>query len=204
MANPSSERARFGLRPVRRLGGGPYSGLLERCFISENYATALFIGDPVLMDTTLANKDATARHLTVIRSAGTAGTIVWGAIVSFEADQDNLTLVHRLASTERFCWVVRGTDDMVWQIRDDGSGDPTKVFPGQNAAMVAGSGGSTATGLSSFALDATTPAATQNMTLWINKLSDIETNELGDNAVWDVLINTHQNATGEILGVTAT
>ncbi len=203
MANPSSETARFGLRPVRRLGGGPISGLLERCFISANYATALFIGDPVLMDTALANKDTTARHLTVIQSAGTDGVIVWGAIASFEADPDNLTLQYNPVSNERYCWVTRATDDLVWQIRDDGSGTPTKVFPSDNASMVAGSGGSAITGLSSFALDASTPSANQTNTLWINKLSDIEDNELGDYAIWDVLVNTHQNAAGEILGVHA-
>jgi hypothetical protein len=193
----------FGLTPVRYMDGTPWDGATIDCYISSSYATALFVGDPVLMSPTLAEKDTTTRLPTVNTHAGTDGLIVWGVIRSFEADPTNLERKHNPASTERRCKVVRCADDLVFQIRDDGSGAPSKVWAGQNAEMQAGSGGSTVTGLSSFALEGLTPAANQSYPLWIIGLAAIEDNELDDYAIWDVLINTNNNTTGRILGVTA-
>ncbi len=200
----SNTAAPKGLVPVRYLDGTPWDGATLDCFISSGYGTALFIGDPVLMTTTLADKDTTAKRPTVNTHAGTDGLIVWGVIIAFEADPTNLERKHSPLSTEGICKVVRCADDLIFQIQDDGSGTPAKVFPGQNAEMAAGGGGSTVTGLSSFALDASTPTADQSFPLWIIGLANIENNDLDDYAIWDVLINTNNNATGRILGVTAT
>ena len=193
----------FGLRPVRHLDGSPWNGQTIRCYISASYATALFIGDPVIFgSTTLANKDATAKYPTIVTNAGTTGLLCEGVITSFEPNPNNLTLQYRPASTERWANVVPAVPNLVFQIRDDGSGAPTKVFPHQNAEMAAGSG-STITGLSGFVLDATTPTTTQAHPLHIMGLADIEDNELDDYAIWEVLINTCYNTTGLYLGVTA-
>lgn len=201
MANPN---APFGLRPVRHLDGSPWNGQTIRCYVSASYATALFIGDPVIFgSTTLANKDATAKHPTIVTHAGTTGLVVEGVITSFEPNPSNLTLQYRPASTERWANVVPAVPNLVFQIRDDGSGTPAPVFNHQNAEMAAGSGGSTITGLSSFVLDASTPTTTQAHPLHILGLADIEDNELGDYAIWEVLLNTCYNATGLYLGVTA-
>jgi len=64
--------------------------------------------------------------------------------------------------------------------------------------------GSTVTGLSGAVLDTSTPTTTQAYALHILGLSDIADNELGDYAIWDVLINTCYNATGLYLGITCT
>ncbi len=194
----------FGLRPVRHLDGSPWNGQTLRCFISASYATALFIGDPVIFgSTTLANKDTTAKCPTIVTNAGTNGLLCEGVIVAFEPNPNNLTLQYRPASTERYAFVVPAVPNLVFQIRDDGSGTPAKVFTHQNAEMAAGSGGSTITGLSSFALDASTPTTTQGFPLHILTLADIADNELDDYAIWEVLLNTCYNATGLYLGVTA-
>ena len=194
----------FGLRPVRYQDGNAWNGAVVNCFISSSYSTALFIGDPVLLSPTLAEKDTTAKRPTINTHAGTSGLIVWGVIVAFDPDPTNLERKHNPASTERIAQVVRAADDLIFQIRDDASGTPAKVFPGQNAEMVAGSGGSTVTGKSSFALDASTPTTTQAFPLNIIGLANIEDNELADSAIWDVVINTNNNSTGRILGITAT
>lgn len=190
----------FGLRPVRRQNGGPIA--LVRCYISANYATALYIGDPVIYDTTLANKDTTGKCPTIIASAGTTTTLTRGVIVSFEPLATDLNKIYNPASTERYALVAMANDDTVFHIRDDGSGTPSKVYQGQNAEM-ANAGGSTVSGYSGFALDATTPTTTQAFPLHILGLADIVGNELDDYAVWEVLLNTNENATGRILGVTA-
>lgn len=193
--------APFGLKPVRHINGSPYNGATIRCFISASYGTALYVGDPVLFDTALTDKDATAKCPTIIQSAGTNNTLVRGVIVSFEPLVTDLTKVYNPTYTERYANVCMDSS-VIFQIRDDGSGTPSKVFPGQNAEM-ANAGGSTVTGLSGFQLDASTPTTTQTFTLHILGLADLPDNELGDYAVWEVLLNTPENATGRFAGITA-
>ncbi len=200
MANPN---APFGLRPVRYLDGTPWNGATIRCYCHSAYATALYIGSPVLWSPTLAEKDTTCKYPTVNLSAGTTGIIIRGVITSFEPNPNNLTQQYRPASQERWANVVLATPYLVFQIRDDGTGTPSKVWAGQNAVLAAGTS-STVTGLSGAAIDgSTTPTTTQAHTIHIIGLADIEDNELGDYAIWDVIINTSQNATGTYLGITA-
>lgn len=195
----------FGLRPVRMLDGSPWNGNVIKCYISASYATALFIGDPVLLSPTLTEKEATGKYPTINKSAGTAGTIVRGVIVGFEENADNLSQVYNPASTERYAYVCQDAD-VVFQIRGDGGGTLTSVVPGQNAVMIADSSGDTATGLSGMALDegtTTAPNTTQNFTLHILAIANRDDNALGDNALYEVLLNTNENTTGRFLGITA-
>lgn len=200
MSNPN---AAFGLRPVRYIDGTPWNGATIPCYCSSSYAVALYIGDPVLWSPTLAEKDATAKMPTVNVSAVASGSIIRGVITSFEPNPDNLTQQYRPASQERIANVVIATPDLIFQVRTDGDETATKVFPGQNAILVAGTG-STITGLSGFTIDgSTTPTTTQAHTIHIVGLADIADNELDDYAIWDVIINTSRNATGTFLGITA-
>lgn len=192
----------FGFRPVRFANGAPWNGQTQRCYISSAYATALYIGDPVLWTTTLAQKDATAMYPTINLAPVTSGAVYRGVITSFEPLADNLTLQYNPISTERWAEVCMAPD-VVFQIRDDGSGTPAKVFAGQNAITVAGSG-NTITGLSGYSMDASTPTTTQAHNVHIIGLSDIADNELADYAIWDVLLNTCYNTTGRIVGITST
>ena len=193
----------FGLRPVRYIDGSPWNGATIRCYISASYGTALYVGDPVLWTPTLAEKDATVKHPTINASAGTSGTIIRGVITSFEPDPNNLTRLYSPASTEGWANVCIAQPNLIFQVRDDGDGTPSAVWAGQNAILAAGTG-STITGLSGYELDgSTTPTTTQAHTLHIVGLADIEDNELADHAIWDVIINTSQNATGTYLGITA-
>lgn len=200
MSNPN---APFGLRPVRYMDGTPWNGATIPCYCSASYATALYNGDPVLWSATLGEKDTTAKMPTINVSAVASGSMIRGVIVSFEPNADNLTQQYRPASQERIANVVIATPDLVFQVRDDGDATPSKVFPGQNAILAAGTG-STITGLSGFKIDgSTTPTTTQAHTIHIVGLADIADNELGDYAIWDVVVNTSRNATGTFLGITA-
>lgn len=195
----------FGLNPVRHISGAPWNGAVVKCYISAAYATALFIGDPVLLSPTLAEKDVTGMYPTINKSAGTAGVLVRGVIVSFEPDRDDLTKIYSPASTEGYAYVCMD-EDVVYEIRGDGGGTPSKVFPGQNAVMIATTAGSTVTGLSGMNLDegtTTAPNTTQNFTLHILSIKDSADNELGDDAIYEVLLNTPTLAAGKFLGITA-
>ena len=198
MANPN---APFGLKAVRNLDGTPI--YTEKVSISANYATALFIGDPVVYTTTSAHKDTTARYQTVIRSSGATTVLIRGVIFGFAPLPTNLELLHNPASTARIAYIVPATLNTVFQIRDDGAGTPAAVWVGSNSVCVTGSGGSTVTGLSSYALDGSVHTDTQAHSLHILGLADEPDNELEDYAVWEVQLNTCYNATGMILGVVA-
>ena len=199
MANPD---APFGMRTPYNLDGS--QPMMRRAYIAAGYATALFIGDPVIWTTTLTGKEAEAKYPTIIRSAGTTGTLIRGVIASFEHNPDNLTLQYNPASTERWCIIYLASPQTVFQIRDDGDATPAVVWQGQNAVGAYTDAGSTVTGLSGFAIDGTTaPTTTQAFPLHILGLSDIPGNELGDFAIWDVIANTCYNTTGLYLGVTA-
>lgn len=202
MANPTGA---FGLRPIRHFDGSPWNGATVKCFISSAYATALFIGDPVLISPTDAEREASGYYPTINASAGTDGTIVLGAIVSFDPLVTDLTKQYNPASTERYANVCMDPS-VVFEIRGDGGGTPTDVFVWSNAAMIATSSGNTITGLSGFHLDegtTTDPRADQSLPLLIVGTSKrADESPITDNTLWEVMLNTRYNATGSVLGVT--
>jgi hypothetical protein len=201
MANPTGS---FGLVPTRYIDGRPYNGQTVKCYISESYATALFVGDPVLLSPTLAEKETTGKYPTINASDGLAGSLIRGVITGFEATNRD-SLVYSPASEEAYAYVCMDKD-VIYEIRGDGGGALTKVVPGQNAVMIATSAGDTNYGRSGFDLDegtTTAPNTTQNFTLHIVALKNAEDNALGINAVYEVLLNTPELAAGRFVGITA-
>ena len=89
MANTSSA---FGLKPVRHLDGSPWNGNTVKCYISASYATALFIGDPVLLTPTLAEKDATGMHPTINLSADPIEDTEVVSLNGLEIDSSNYSI----------------------------------------------------------------------------------------------------------------
>jgi hypothetical protein len=195
----------FGLRPVRHKNGMPWNGATVPKYCSASYDTAMFIGQPVERSLVNANMDATGHYDSVEVSAGTDGTITAGVIVAFDPYPQNLELQYRIASTERIahCCV---DPTVIYQIRGDGGGTPIDNWVGYGANMVA-TAGSTTTGLSGYTLDEGTaagPDQNQSFTMIIEGLANIEDNELGDNALWEVTLNTYLTATGLVLALSTT
>lgn len=196
--------APFGLKPVSNLTGMQ----LEKCYVSASYDTALFPGDPVDVDPTLTDKDDTAVHQTVEAASAGNGEYIYGVIVSIEPNRGDLSKQYIPASTGGYVYVC-ADPYAVFTIRDDGAAAPTDVFPGQNANLIATHAGSTVTGLSGFELDTNSdaPAADASNQLLIKRLANIEDNELGAHAIWEVTINLHRKrSTGDgdgSLGVTS-
>ena len=56
----------FGLRPVKHINGSAWNGLTEKCYVGEEYAPLLYIGDPVTITAVAADSDTTALHLSLI------------------------------------------------------------------------------------------------------------------------------------------
>lgn len=201
--------ARFGLKPVRHLNGSPWNGQTIKCYVSSNYAVALFAGDPVDLDTATANKNASAIYQTVIKATAGDGNRILGSIVGVVPDFDDLTKTYIPASTGGYVNVAIASPDLVYQIRDDGATLLTSTVVGQNANLIYTHPGNTSTGLSGVELDTTSdpPEANASNQLLVLGLSDMPDNSLAIHAVWDVLINMPRfGATGDgdgALGVTA-
>ena len=203
MANTVSA---FGLRPVRHKNGSPWNGATVPVYCSASYGTALFIGDPVDASLVNAEKDATGHYLSVNLSTGADAQLIRGVIVAFDPYPANLELQYRLASTERIAHCVMDPS-VIFEVRGDGGGTPIDNWTGMNAVLIATSSGDTTTGLSGMNLDEGTsagPDENQSFPLVIEGLSNVEGNELGDDALWDVSLNTHFNAVGLVLGVSTT
>lgn len=202
MANPD---APFGLKPVRYLNGSPWTGATQRCVVSASYATALFIGDPVKLDPTNNNRGTAEKLPYVIRTDGVDGDYIYGVIVAFEPDPNNLTYTYRPASTARYCNVVMADPMLVWHIRDEGTAALTKADIGANAIGTFTESGSTVTGLSGYELDAgigTAPAENASNPLFIIGIAEMPDNEYDGSTsthiIWEVTVNMPQiGATGD-------
>jgi hypothetical protein len=203
MASNTSTGA-FGFRPLRHNDGSPWNGGTVPCYCSSSYATALYIGDPVLYSAEADEQDATARYPTIQKSAGTDGTIIRGVIVAFEPNPSNLELQYRAAGTERIAHVCMDPS-VVYQIRGDGGGTPADTWIGMNANCIATTAGSTITGLSGMQLDEGTtdgPEVNQSNPLLIVGTTQLpDETALNDYTLWEVQLNTYWNATGSVLGV---
>lgn len=190
----------FGLRPVKRLGGGQFVTL--PCYVAATYATALFIGDPVTLSATGADRDTTGTMLSVIKSGVADASPIFGVITGMEPLVSDLTKQYNPASTERVVHVTLATQDTVFEVRGNGVAAGDKLTPGLNAILAQAANGSTVWGTSGIALDEGTdaPAADQSNPLLILNIKNVADNALGVNTVYEVLVNT-PNATGTYLGV---
>lgn len=187
----------FGLKPIRYASGAPYNGAFR-----EYYATgatgALFIGDPVIANGTVNSTAIQGRAAGTLQQCQIAldgaGDPITGVVVGVlpvTAD----SLIYRANSTDRIIQVA-DDPDLVFIARANTGGTAFGVADsGLFANLATGSGGSTVTGISSWALDTGTPAASTVtfQVLLRNLYSHIE-NETGASAIWEVMINNHQLA----------
>jgi hypothetical protein len=184
-----------GLTPIRHSNGAVYNGAYSEYYIPSTYATALYVGDPVIItgtSNTSGYKDNEPGTLPEINKATAAGgNYITGVIVGFEPLPSDLTKTYNPASTERIAYVA-DDPDLVFEIQEDGDGtvlDATDV--GLNADLVYTHSGSTSTGKSGAELDRSTVNTTSTLQLKIRRLINRIDNALGDNAKWEVTINLH-------------
>lgn len=197
----------FGLRPVRHRNGAPYNGAANPYFIPSTYATALFIGDPVVKTGTSNTAAVTAPGIGTMpvgsmpeinKATAGDGNAITGVIVGFAANPDALGQNYNPASTARVA-LVCDDPDVVFEIQADGTIAAAQV--GLNAVLIYTNSGSTVTGLSGAELDTTSdaPAADASNQLTIQRVVAREDNEAGsDFTKVEVKINQHTEASGAI------
>jgi hypothetical protein len=186
----ASTAAPYGLRPVNMLGGQVMTHGIRLYKISSGYASNIFNGDLVSL----------VVGGTIEKNTGTTTATPVGVFVGCEYEDAAMGLLHRQywpsgttpkANTTAWAYVV-DDPDALFEIQADDTLGQNAI--GTNAAIVQGTG-STATGNSAVALDASTIAGTGTLPLRIvDYVKRPGFSELGD-AYTDVIvrINTHFN-----------
>lgn len=198
----------FGLKPVRYKSGAPYNGAVNPYYIKGDYATALYVGDPVV-------KTGTSNTAVVKSTVGTFGIgtlpeinktaagdvdgltkAITGVIVGFAPLPTDLNKQYNAASTERVAFVA-DDPDLEFEIQADGAVPAASM--GLNAVLIYTHSGSTTTGLSGAELDTTSdaPAADASNQLTIIRAVNREDNDTTlTHAKVIVRINAHTEAPG--------
>jgi hypothetical protein len=154
--------APYGLKPVKRADGQPYAGATSTYLIDPaGEATNLFYGQVVIIgaDGYIALATGTGADLTSNSVSGTTGVGAIGVFVGCEYENDEGQTVHAQyypsGKTNAKAYVV-DDPNVLFQAQLDGAGAQTVI--GTNtffASAQSTSTGSTATGNSTSALDAT-------------------------------------------------
>jgi hypothetical protein len=186
----------YGLIPVKKLGGQPYTSAFSQYPISDGYTTSIFKGDVVKFALGYINKDT-----------GTTTATPCGVFVGCSYVDPTYGLTFRdywPASTANVAGTavayVVDDPDVVFKIQGDGAGvifDYENV--GANAALVQGSG-STATGVSGVLLDSSSATNSGTLPLKIVGIDKTTGNSVTDTYVdFHVIFNTHawRTATGQ-------
>lgn len=181
MANAN---APTGLTPKRLRNGSPWMGPARRYYHPATDATALFIGDPVIIAGS-ADGDGTP---TVTRATAAGAGRITGVVVGFEPSAAINAAGYGAASTG-FYVLVCDDPNVLYEIQEDSVGGALAATSvGLNADLIAASG-SSATKQSGFMLDSSTAATTATLQLRIVQLEQRADNVIGDNAKWLVAIN---------------
>lgn len=189
-----------GLRLFKAVGG--MSSQLETCIALSSDGTRLGRGDPVAISAAGATSLGTGPIVqAVTRSAGTTGQcygVVVGTMPVIEGTGSvDLGVTYRKASTAQYVLVRPANNQDIYEICDDGGAALTKANIGNNAKLTAADC-DTATGLSKFMIDATSPAS-GNATFFVKivgVVDDATNDPTSVNARWLVTLNNVSRSGG--------
>jgi len=181
--------APFGLKPVRHLNGNPWNGQTVRMLIEDDDTDSYFVGDPVTLSGA-AGSDDTSGIIVADIAVATHSNSIYGVIVSFEPDPDNLSRIYCPTLAGGYANVCIDPD-VIYEVQDDGTAVLDGASIGTNAMLTADTSGSTITGLSGWELDASIVAANATYQLQILGISQKPDNALGIYCIWEVIISNH-------------
>lgn len=197
----------FGLRPIRHRNGAAYNGAVNHYYLPSTYATAMFIGDPVIKTGTSNTAFVSAAGVgdfnigtlpEINKATAGDGNRITGVIVGFAPLPDNLTQQYNPASTERVA-LVCDDPDVIFEIQADGAIPAASI--GLNAILIYTHSGSTVSGLSGVELDTTgtAPSADASNQLLILRAANVPNNDTTlTHAKVEVLINQHTENQGTV------
>ncbi len=202
----------FGLKPIGPGAGSVSNGKVVHMYLPSDYATDVFIGDPVIKVAAGSNDVAvdiigggrfeigTLPEVNVA-SVGDTNEIT-GVVVGFLPTTRD-SEIYGAASTVRVA-LVNIDPYQEYLIQADGAVPAASV--GLNAVLIATHSGSTTTGLSGMELDTTSdaPAADASNQLLITRLynaPDNETNSIHNKVVVRVNLSTEAATRAGLLGI---
>lgn len=192
-----NSNAPTGFTPRRYRNGSPWMGAVRTYYVPASDATALFIGDPVV----IAGGADPFGVPTVTRATAAGGGRITGVVVGLRPG-GNGTMVppkYRAASVAEYV-LVADDPELLFEAQEDSIGGAlTAASTDLNVDMIAGAG-STFTGNSAFQLDSSTAATTATLQWRLVELQRRADNEFGNNAKWLVSINlpTETGAAGAL------
>ena len=155
----ANKDASFGLKPVKMMGGSPYSGGQSRYRIAANYGTSIFQGDLVMQ--------VTGGGIEIHADGGTVPIVgvFNGCMYTDPTTSEQVFSNYYPASTNASDIIAFVHDDpnMVFEIQADDTFPVADLFG--NFDIVYTNSGSTTTGISGAELDVTTGATTTNLPL---------------------------------------
>tara|TARA_R110000764_G_scaffold935_2_gene3485 strand:- start:1093 stop:1677 length:585 start_codon:yes stop_codon:yes gene_type:complete len=153
----ANKDAAFGMKPVRMIGGAPYTGGQSRYRIAANYGTSIFQGDMVAQ--------VTGGTVEVHADGGTVPVVgvFNGCMYTDPTSGEQVFSNYYPASTNASDLIAFIIDDenVVYEIQADDTFPVTDLFG--NFDIVYTSAGSTKTGISGSELDVTTGATNTNL-----------------------------------------
>jgi len=180
--------APFGMLPIRYRSGAKYNGACNAyCMLAAETDNAA-IGDPVILagatnTTTLGTHKAGTLQSVVLSDVASINQV--GVIVGFDFTSTEYT--YGVAATDRVIYVA-DDPDLVFEVQTSGAN--VAADAGLNASFLM-TVASTTLGKSQVELDTTTKAVTATLPLRMLQIADKENNDLGTNAIWEVMINNH-------------
>ena len=155
----ANKDASFGLKPVKMMGGSPYSGGQSRYRIAANYGTSIFQGDLVMQ--------VTGGGIEIHADGGTVPIVgvFNGCMYTDPTTSEQVFSNFYPASTNASDIIAFVHDDpnTVFEIQADDTFPVADLFG--NFDIVYTNSGSTTTGISGAELDVTTGATTTNLPL---------------------------------------
>lgn len=185
-----------GGRPIGTIVGAPYNGQANTYTAKADYATALYIGDPVVVT---GERDS-GHQVVALATAGATNQIT-GFIIGFEPTPGIVSLGYGAASTLRYP-IVADAPDLLFELQEDAVGGAIAVASiGLNINLVSGSGNAY-TKKSGWMIDSNTAAgdATYQMTIR-DIVTRVDNEEATAYAKYICSINLHTRRLGALVGL---
>lgn len=173
---------------LSRSQNAEYSGVVKSCYIPATNSAKLYIGDAV-QNSTGSNASAfmgfKAGALPIVAKAS-ASSAIDGVIVGFLPNGDTYITGCLPAYTEAVALVI---DNPLAKFNIQATGEATAAMVDKDAKISVSTAGNDYTGISGMALDISTVDADPTLPVHICGIADYLTNDAGNYAVLEVMIN---------------
>jgi hypothetical protein len=188
-----------GFSPVQYLNGAPWNGQARLYSIDNDYATALYIGDPVISSGTSDANGVPGVVLGAVTGALRGVIVGIGTSEALIANIANPNITYRPAAATTNDWYCMVVDDpnVIFEIQEvAGATQIAATEIGLNTAPIAGTGSGFVSGWQLQSVTGATPVVTATIQLRLMGLVRRHQNAFGAYAKHLVMINVHELAHG--------